>query len=80
MKSADDYMEMAQLALEAGLPGEAQSVLAKGYAAGILGSGSEAPPQPRLEGAGRQDGGDDRQTLDRTAAQAEGGREGAGAG
>jgi tetratricopeptide (TPR) repeat protein len=36
LKSADDYTEMAQLALEAGSPGEAQHVLEKGLAKNIF--------------------------------------------
>jgi tetratricopeptide (TPR) repeat protein len=36
LKSADDYTEMAQLALEAGSPGEAQKVLQKGLDKGIF--------------------------------------------
>src|SRR6266480_4331186 len=36
LKSPDDYTEMAQLALEAGSPGEAQRVLEKGLAKGVF--------------------------------------------
>jgi hypothetical protein len=36
LKSADDYSEMAQLALEAGSPGEAQHALEKGLAKGVF--------------------------------------------
>ncbi len=32
LKTADDYMEMAQLALQAGFPAEAQKVINDGYA------------------------------------------------
>lgn len=45
---AADYMEMAQLALQAGYPAEAKKVLDQGYAAGTLGSGPEADRQKRL--------------------------------
>jgi hypothetical protein len=45
---AADYMEMAQLLLQAGLPAEAKSVVDKGYAAGVLGTGAEAARQQRL--------------------------------
>lgn len=37
LRDADDYVEMAQVALLLGLPGEAQSVLEKGFAAKKLG-------------------------------------------
>jgi tetratricopeptide (TPR) repeat protein len=43
-----DYMEMAQLAVQAGVPAEAKSVLDKGYAANILGNGKDAERQQRL--------------------------------
>lgn len=36
LKNAEDYTEMAQLALEAGSPGEAQRVLEKGFAKGVF--------------------------------------------
>ena len=45
---AADYMEMAQLLLQAQLPAEAKSVVDKGYAAGVLGTGAEAARQQRL--------------------------------
>jgi tetratricopeptide (TPR) repeat protein len=36
LKEADDYMEMAQLAIDAGVPGEAQTIVEKGVQAGAL--------------------------------------------
>jgi tetratricopeptide (TPR) repeat protein len=36
LKQADDYVEMAQLALDAGVPGEAEAMVEKGVQAGIL--------------------------------------------
>jgi hypothetical protein len=48
LTAAADYMEMAQLLLQAQLPAEAKSVVDKGYAAGVLGTGAEAARQQRL--------------------------------
>jgi hypothetical protein len=48
LTTAADYMEMAQLLLQAQLPAEAKSVVDKGYAAGVLGTGAEAARQQRL--------------------------------
>ncbi len=48
LTTANDYMEMAQLALQAGVPAEAKMVMDKGYASGILGKGAEAERQGRL--------------------------------
>lgn len=36
LKQADDYVEMAQLAIDAGVPGEAQSMVEKGVQGGVL--------------------------------------------
>lgn len=36
LKQADDYVEMAQLAIDAGVPGEAQTMVEKGVQAGTL--------------------------------------------
>jgi hypothetical protein len=44
----DDFMEMAQLALQAGYPAEAKKIVERGYAAGALGSGPEAARHQRL--------------------------------
>src|SRR5262249_39332439 len=43
-----DYMEMAQLALQAGYPAEAKSIVDKGYQVGALGTGPEAARHQRL--------------------------------
>ena len=48
ISAANDYMEMAQLALQAGLPAEAKQVVDKGFAAGVLGAGKEAERHKRL--------------------------------
>ncbi|WP_280153820.1 hypothetical protein [Piscinibacter sp. XHJ-5] len=45
---ASDYMEMAQLAVQAGFPAEAKQVLDKGFATNVLGQGAEAERHKRL--------------------------------
>jgi hypothetical protein len=45
---ADEYFEMAQLALQADQPAEAKSVMERGYAAKVLGVGAEADRHKRL--------------------------------
>ncbi len=45
----DDYMELAQLALQAGFPVEAKSIVDKGYASGALGTGEQAARHARLK-------------------------------
>jgi hypothetical protein len=49
LTTANDYLEMAQLALQAGFPFEAKSVVDKGYAAGALGAGKDAERHKRLK-------------------------------
>ena len=48
MTKASDYMEMAQLAVQAGHPVEGKQVVDKGFAAAILGTGPEADRHKRL--------------------------------
>jgi hypothetical protein len=48
LTKANDYMEMAQLAVQAGFPAEAKQVLDKGFAANVLGQGAEAERHKRL--------------------------------
>jgi len=63
MSSANDYMEAAQLALLAGLPGDAKAILDKGYAAGKLGKDAQADREKRLAAMAAQQAGDDAKTL-----------------
>lgn len=48
MREANDYMEMAQLAAQAGYPDEGKQVVDKGMAAGVLGQGAEGARHKRL--------------------------------
>ncbi|CAM3665625.1 hypothetical protein [Roseateles saccharophilus] len=48
MREANDYMEMAQLAAQAGYPEEGKQVVDKGLAAGLLGQGTEGARHKRL--------------------------------
>lgn len=48
MSGANDYMEMAQLAVQAGYPAEAKKIVQQGYASGALGKGPEAERHKRL--------------------------------
>ena len=43
-----DFMEMAQLALQAGFPVEAKKIIDQGYTAGVLGKGGDVERQNRL--------------------------------
>ena len=48
LEKTDDFMEMAQLALQAGLPAEGKAIVDKGFASGALGTGAEAERHKRL--------------------------------
>lgn len=71
LTSADNYMEMAQLALQAGLPGEAKKVVDKGFESGALGKGAEADRHKRLRDLVNKNAAEDLKTLNEIDAQAE---------
>lgn len=48
LEETDEFIGMAQMALLAGLPAEAQRVLTKGYAKGVLGHGALAEAHAKL--------------------------------
>lgn len=48
LAKTDEFMEMSQLALQAGLPAEGKAIVDKGFAAGALGTGAEAERHKRL--------------------------------
>jgi len=49
LERANDFSEAAQLALQAGFPGEAKSFVDEGYQKGLLGAGTDAPRHQRLK-------------------------------
>ncbi|MFZ9708827.1 MAG: tetratricopeptide repeat protein [Steroidobacteraceae bacterium] len=65
LRRAEEYTEMAQLALERGLPGEAQSVLEQGVAAGLFTSPSAAELSKRLLASAKTQATADRPVLAR---------------
>ena len=48
LAKTDEFMEMSQLALQAGYPTEGKAIVDKGFAAGALGTGAEADRHKRL--------------------------------
>lgn len=49
LTKTEDFMELAQLSLQAGLPAEARRIIDQGYKAGALGTGAEAARHQRLK-------------------------------
>lgn len=70
MRTAGEYMEAAQLALQAGFPAEAKKFVDAGYAAGLLGSGPDAARHQRLRALALKDLAEDNKTLGQDDAQA----------
>ena len=47
LTKTEDFMEMAQLAIQAGFPTEGKAIIDKGFASGALGTGAPAPRHKR---------------------------------
>lgn len=63
MQTTDEYMEAAQLSLQAGYPAEAKKFIDHGYAAGRLGTGPEAERHKRLRDLAAKSLAEDKKTL-----------------
>ncbi len=63
LKDAGDYNEAAQLALDAGSPGEAQKILEKGFAAGVFSDQRSKDRNTRLLESVKKSAGSDQPTL-----------------
>ena len=62
LKKPSEFVEMAQLVLQAKAPAEALKVIDKGYKAGVLGVGAEAPRHQRLKDLAQKTLADDQKT------------------
>lgn len=63
LRTASEYVEAAQLSLQAGFPAEAKTFIDQGYAAGLLGSGADADRHKRLRDLAARDLAEDKKTL-----------------
>lgn len=72
----DEYMEAAQLALQAGYAAEAQQIVDKGFAAGALGKGAEAARHQRLRDLVTKQLADTKSRLDKEITDASAARDG----
>jgi len=66
-----EFMEMAELALQAGFPAEAKKVMDQGYAAGVLGKGPEATRQNRLRDLANRQAAQDAASIARGSSEAD---------
>jgi hypothetical protein len=65
MRSADEFLDAAQLALQDGFPIEAVRIIDKGYASGVLGTGPEAARHKRLKDMAAKNLAEDKKALAR---------------
>ncbi|MEW6706129.1 MAG: hypothetical protein AB1430_14890 [Pseudomonadota bacterium] len=72
----NDYMEAAQLALQAGYPTEGKAIVEKGFASGVLGTGAEADRQKRLRDLAVKQEAEARSALEKETAEAEAAKDG----
>lgn len=70
LESAEEFMDMAGLAMQAGFPSEAKSVLDRGYAGKLLGSGPDAAKHKKLLEQAQKAAADDQKTLPQEAQRA----------
>ena len=78
MTKASDYMEMSQLAVQAGYPVEGKQVVDKGFAAGVLGTGAEADRHRRLKDLMVKRSDEEKATQGATEAEATAAKDGNG--
>ena len=76
LSKTDDFMEMAQLALQAGYPAEGKAIVDKGFAGGALGTGAEAERHKRLRDLANKAEVDAKASIDARAAAAQASKEG----
>ncbi len=76
LQDTSDFIEMAQLALQAGLPAEAKKTVDDGYAKGALGTGAEADRHKRLRDLANKQAADDQKALAEVEKQANAAKDG----
>jgi hypothetical protein len=76
MRSAAEFVEAAQLSIQAGLPAEAKKIIDQGYAAGLLGTGADADRHRRLKDMASKNLAEDAKTLGQDDAQLASGKDG----
>jgi tetratricopeptide (TPR) repeat protein len=75
---ADEYTDLAELALKDGFPTEAKKAMDAGFAAGVLGTGSGAAKQRQLRDRATKEAANDAKTIASTEASASKAKTGAG--
>ncbi|MFI4941510.1 MAG: tetratricopeptide repeat protein [Burkholderiales bacterium] len=73
-----DFMNMAELALQAGYPAEARKIIDAAFKSGAFGGGAEASRQKRLQDLATKKAADDLKTLAQTEAEVAKSKDGTG--
>jgi tetratricopeptide (TPR) repeat protein len=76
IEKTDEFMEMSQLALQAGLPAEGKAIVDKGFASGALGTGAEAERHKRLRDLANKQDAEARASIEQRAAAAAAAKDG----
>jgi tetratricopeptide (TPR) repeat protein len=76
LAKTEDYMELAQLSMQQGLPSEARRVAEQGFKAGVMGTGPEAARHARLRDLAIKEEGELKNKVAGLATEAEGFKEG----
>jgi hypothetical protein len=76
LTKTEDFMEMAQLAIQAGFPTEGKAIIDKGFASGALGTGAEADRHKRLRDLATQREADAKASIEQRATEAAAAKDG----
>ena len=76
LTKTDEFMEMTQLALQAGYPAEGKAIADKGFAAGALGAGAEAERHKRLRDLANKQEIEGKASIEQRATAAAGNKDG----
>ena len=76
LSKTDEFMEMSQLALQAGLPAEGKAIIDKGFAGGALGTGAEAERHKRLRALANKQETEGKASIDQRATDAAANKDG----
>ncbi len=70
LSKTEEFMEMAQLSLQAGYPAEGKAIIEKGFASGALGQGPEAERHKRLRDLAIKQEGESKASIEQRAKDA----------
>jgi hypothetical protein len=76
LDKTEDFMEMSQLALQAGLPAEGKAIVDKGFAIGALGKGAEAERHMRLRDLANKQEAESKASIEQRASAAAAAKDG----